>query len=109
MGGTTAAMAAAKEMVRSGRADMRTAAERCGVTYKALHNNLRRDARRREDMLGVCGYCTAFKQDTPTADEGICMRSRKDGAPRLLSSYRRVGYGDRTGRWPFCPYRDYAL
>lgn len=98
-------MAAAKEMVRSGRADTHTAAELCGVKHKSLLRALAMDER----MVGkrsYCGHCLWYKEDYPDSPEGVCRKSKPDGAPPRIASYVRVRFGELTGRKPFCPFHE---
>lgn len=97
-------MAAAKEMVRSGRADTHTAAELCGVKHKSLLRALSFDAQI-SGKRSHCGHCKWYKEDFPNAPEGICLKSRKPDSPPTLASFERVRFGEQTGRKPFCPFR----
>ena len=101
-------MAAAKEMVRSGRADTHTAAELCGVKHKSLLRALSFDAQI-SGKRSHCGHCKWYKEDFPSSPEGICLRSRKPDSPPTLSSFERVRFGEQTGRKPFCPFRGVKL
>lgn len=101
-------MAAAKKMVRSGRADMHRAAELCGVSYNSLHASITREDRM-SGKRSYCGHCAHYREDAPNAPEGICLRSRKPDSPPTLSSFERVRFGEQTGRKPFCPFRGVNL
>lgn len=100
-------MAAAKEMVRSGRADTHTAAELCGVKHKSLLRALSFDAQI-SGKRSHCGHCKWYKEDFPSSPEGICLESKPKGAPPRLESYARVRYAELTGMKPFCPFRKQA-
>ena len=72
-------MAAAKKMVRSGRADMHRAAELCGVSYSSLHASITREDRM-SGKRSYCGHCAHYREDAPNATSGRCPRSRPTSA-----------------------------